>query len=69
MGNFHIIDHSTAKHAVLDILYPDSKLLLSQIIILFGLLTNNNSIALQALLVSRPYKTTDSKILKIYSNA
>ena len=47
MDNFHIIDHSTAKRAVLDILYTYSKLLLSLIIILFGLLTKNNSIALQ----------------------
>ena len=69
MGNFCIIDHSTAKHAVLDILYPYSKLLSSLIIILFDLLTKNNSIALQALLVSLPYKTTDSKILKIYTNS
>ena len=49
MGNFRILDHSTAKRAVLDILYPYSKLLLSRIIIVFGLLTNNNSIARQAL--------------------
>ena len=52
----------TAKRAVLDILYPYSKLLLSWIMFLFGLLTNNNYIALQALLVSRLYKTIDSKI-------
>ena len=39
--------YSTAKRAVLDILYTYSKLLLSLIIILFGLLTKNNSIALQ----------------------
>ena len=69
MDNFHIIDHSTAECAVLDILYGYSKLLLSLIIIFFGLLTNNNSLALQALLVSRPSKTNDSEILKIYLNA
>ena len=44
MGNFCIIDHSTAKRAVLDVLYPYSKLLISRIIILFSLLTNNNSL-------------------------
>ena len=69
MGNFRIIDHSTDKRVVLDILYPYSELSLSGIIIQFNLLTNINSIALQALLVSRSSKRTDSKILKIYSNA
>ena len=66
MDNFRIIDHSTA---VLNILFNDSKLVLSLIILLFCLSTNNNSLALQALSDSRPYKSTDSKVLQIYSNA
>ena len=69
MDKFCIIYHSTAKCAVLDILFTYSKLLLSLIIFLFCFLTKNNSLARQTLLVSGLYKTSDSKILKIYSNA
>ena len=56
MQNVPIIDHSAVKPPVLDIRFNSSKLLLSLIIILFGLLSNNNSIALQGLLDSRLLK-------------